>query len=126
MLHKGKLAFKYNVQNRHGSSLLLDKPSFVMLPLTITLFYTKLTFKLLPPYPSSVLQLSHSSILRRQQEINEHAYHILSLNKSTKIVKGNCDNRYFSILSTCQAFISKYLSSDVVTCRFHHHVLSCG
>ena len=40
-----ELAFTIKLQTPHGSTLLLDKPSFVILPLIITLNLPRLTFK---------------------------------------------------------------------------------
>ena len=44
-LHKTKLAFALKLQTPQGSTLPLDKPSVVMLSLTITLAYPRIIFK---------------------------------------------------------------------------------
>ena len=43
--HKTELAFTLKLQKPHGSSLLLDVPSFVMPPLTIILIFPMFFFK---------------------------------------------------------------------------------
>ena len=72
--HKTELAFTLKLQIPDRSTLLSEKPSFIMLPLTITMLFPKLTFKPLLSKASFHLmklfmspQLSHSSGLSHLQ-----------------------------------------------------------